>query len=73
MELMIVLLVGGLLYFLPSLIAGGREHRNVGAIFALNLLAGWTFIGWVGALVWSVMAAPPAPPVRGENDSSQAD
>ena len=41
-------------YFLPSIIAGAREHKNKFAIFLLNLLLGWTVIGWVGALVWSV-------------------
>ena len=42
-----------LLYFLPSLIASGRHHHNHVAIFVLNLLLGWTFLGWVIALVWA--------------------
>ncbi len=41
------------LYFLPSIIA--RRKRNFGAIFLLNLLVGWTAIGWVAALIWSLM------------------
>jgi hypothetical protein len=44
------------LYFLPSIIAISRDHRNAGPIFLLNLLLGWTFIGWVVALVWSCTA-----------------
>jgi len=40
-------------YFLPWVIALLRSHRNSTAIFVLNLLLGWTFIGWVVALVWS--------------------
>ena len=44
------------LYFLPSIIAGYRKHRNRGAIKALNLLLGWTVVGWVAALVWSFTA-----------------
>jgi hypothetical protein len=42
------------LYFLPSFVAASRGHENRTAIFALNLLLGWTFLGWVGALVWSL-------------------
>ena len=42
-------------YFLPTIIAMATHRRNTLAIFALNLLAGWTFIGWVGALVWSLV------------------
>ncbi len=38
------------LYFLPTWIAGGRKHHNQYAIFASNLLLGWTFLGWVVAL-----------------------
>lgn len=49
------LLVGGLLlYFLPGLLAGWRCHRNANAIGALNLFLGWTFIGWVVAMVWAL-------------------
>ena len=47
-----VLLV--LVYFVPWLIATGRSHKNTGAIAALNLLLGWTLLGWIAALVWSL-------------------
>jgi hypothetical protein len=43
-----------LMYFLPTFVAGLRHHHNGGAIFLLNLLLGWTLLGWVLALVWSV-------------------
>ena len=42
------------IYFLPGLIGLVRGHRNGNAITALNLLAGWTGVGWVVALVWSL-------------------
>jgi hypothetical protein len=56
----------GLLYFLATLIAMLRGHHNSAAIFALNALPGWTVLGWLGALVWSltaVMRPVPAMPV----------
>ncbi len=46
-------LVPLLLYFLPWIIALIRGHHNAGAIFLLNLLLGWTFIGWIVAFIWS--------------------
>ena len=42
-------------YFLPTLIAFLRQHKNKLAIFLLNLLLGWTVLGWVVSLVWSVV------------------
>lgn len=48
------LLISAVLYFLPTVIALAGHRRNTPAIFLLNLLLGWTFIGWVVALVWSV-------------------
>lgn len=42
-----------LLYLLPTFIAGMRHHKNTAAICVLNILLGWTCIGWVVALVWS--------------------
>ena len=41
-----------LLYFLPLVIANGRQHRSAGGIGTLNLLLGWTVIGWIIALIW---------------------
>lgn len=41
------------LYFLPTIIAITRKHINVLSIFILNLLTGWTFVGWVIAIVWA--------------------
>jgi hypothetical protein len=32
----------------------GYSKRNASAIIALNLLLGWTFLGWVIALVWAL-------------------
>jgi hypothetical protein len=46
------------LYFLPSLIALGRRHRNAHALFMLNLCSGWTVIGWIIALTWAVVREP---------------
>lgn len=60
-------------YFLPTIIAVMRGHRQTVPILLLNLFLGWTLIGWVVALVWSatspsapqvvyVQSAPPPPP-----------
>jgi hypothetical protein len=61
-----------LLYFTPFLVAAGRQHHQLLAIGMLNLFAGWTLLGWVGALVWActrpaVIAPPPQihPPRNG--------
>lgn len=43
------------LYFLPTYFSWGRK-KNAGAIFALNLLLGWTFLGWLAALIWALVA-----------------
>jgi hypothetical protein len=52
-----------LIYFLPALIANRREHPQQAAIFVLDLLLGWTFVGWVAALVWALIKeTPPTSP-----------
>jgi hypothetical protein len=45
--------IGFVVYFLPSLIAGSRKHKNYMPVFCLNLFLGWTGLGWIGALCWS--------------------
>lgn len=56
MRIIIAILISlfSLFYLLPTGIAIGRARTNTGAIFALNLFLGWTLVGWVMALVWSV-------------------
>lgn len=44
------------LYCAPGIVALARGHHNTTAIIALNLLLGWTLLGWVAALVWSFTA-----------------
>jgi hypothetical protein len=42
------------LYLFPTVVAANRKHNNEGAILALNLLLGWTVLGWVIAMVWAL-------------------
>ncbi|MEO5829365.1 MAG: superinfection immunity protein [Rhodanobacter sp.] len=64
----IVLAVGFFVYFLPAFIASGKQ--NSGAIFTLNLLLGWSVIGWVGALLWAMVSpSSEADPVASETDA----
>lgn len=54
LQLLLGLLCVGLpVYFLPTLVGALREHRNLAAVFVLNLLLGWTFLFWALALVWA--------------------
>jgi T4 superinfection immunity protein/SH3 domain-containing protein len=51
---LLIVLILIALYFLPTIVAAAGSKRKTGAIFVLNLLLGWTLLGWVGALVWAV-------------------
>jgi hypothetical protein len=58
MHLLVIPVVLGLVvYFLPTMV--GFRKRNAGAIFALNLLLGWTLVGWVVSLVWALTKEDP--------------
>ena len=48
------LIVGLGIYLFPSLVARSRRHRNLEAIMVLNILLGWTVVGWAIALCWAV-------------------
>lgn len=49
---LIALLIGA--YFIPTMVAVNRKHLSTGAICMFNLFLGWTFLGWVLALVWAM-------------------
>jgi len=49
----LVAMVTVAIYFVPTIIAATRKHQNSVQIFLLNIFLGWTFLGWVAALIWS--------------------
>ena len=60
--IVVIGLIAFCIYFLPSFIAFGRAKKQLLAIFVINLLLGYTVLGWVGALVWAL--------IREESDGS---
>ena len=53
MALAVLCIIGFIAYWVPTLAANSNRHRNRAAIGMLNLFLGWTFIGWLVALVWA--------------------
>ena len=56
MEILLFVLLGVCLYFLPALVAQRDGHKNQRPILVINLFLGWTLLGWVVALAWAVAA-----------------
>ncbi|HWD59013.1 MAG TPA: superinfection immunity protein [Stellaceae bacterium] len=52
----LMLLVIVLIYMLPTLIAFGREHPRREDVAVINILLGWTLIGWVACFLWASLA-----------------
>jgi Superinfection immunity protein len=45
-----------IMYWLPTIIAIARQAHSALGVFLLNFLLGWTGLGWVLALIWSLAA-----------------
>jgi hypothetical protein len=54
--LLVVFGVG--LYFLPTIVGVSRKVVNIGSVFAINLLLGWSLIGWAVALAMALRTNP---------------
>ena len=66
----IIIILSLISYFLPTVIAMLRGKSNTFAILLLNLFLGWTFIGWIVALVWSVTSDNKPQTIVVNNNSS---
>ena len=42
------------LYFLPSLVAHNRGHKNLAPIMLVNMFLGWSIVMWFVCLVWAM-------------------
>jgi RNA polymerase subunit RPABC4/transcription elongation factor Spt4 len=51
---LIFVLIGICVYFIPSFVAVTRKVTNTGSVFVINLLLGWTLVGWAVALAMAV-------------------
>ena len=45
-------LVIALIYLLPALLAFAMGHPHPRVVLSLNLVLGWTIMGWIAALFW---------------------
>lgn len=50
--LMLIALIMAI-YVTPSVIAHRRNHPSRNAIIAVNILLGWSIVGWAFALIWA--------------------
>jgi uncharacterized membrane protein YqaE (UPF0057 family) len=50
---MIVVILILLAYFLPAVTSSLRRHPDSISITIINVLLGWTLIGWVWAMAWA--------------------
>ena len=50
----LLVIVGLGLYFLPTIIAFRRNHIYKGIILVINLVFGLTGLGWAGSLIWAI-------------------
>lgn len=60
----LLLFLGFMLFLAPMFLASYREHPNAAPIILVNVLLGWTVLGWVVALVWASTAIPASRPSR---------
>lgn len=61
----VILACGFVIYFIPSIVASQRDHKSSSGVLLLNLFLGWTFVGWVAALVWAASGEPAGAPKEG--------
>jgi len=58
-----------LIYLLPSFIAVTSKKREALAVILLNVLLGWTILGWIVTLIWALMlCAEKEPPAETERN-----
>ena len=46
-------------YFVPAVVANRRKAEHEVSIFWVNLLLGWTVLGWLAVLFWTVAETKP--------------
>lgn len=55
--LVIAAILGVVFYLLPSLLAWSLNSKNLPWMALVNVILGWTIIGWMIVLVWALFSA----------------
>jgi len=55
----IAVMIALALYFLPAILADRRKRVDVLTLALFNACLGWTVLGWLLALYWSLQPNPP--------------
>ena len=53
-------------YLLPTLIAWSRHAPDLAVVAVINILLGWTAVGWIIALILALRRAAPAIQIIGQ-------
>jgi hypothetical protein len=61
--LLLIILLVGVCYLIPTIIGVLRGHKDLPAIAVVNILFGWSVVGWFISFIWSL--ADPAGRGRG--------
>ena len=56
-----IVIVGLILFFIPSYVAFWRKHPNRWPILLINFVFGGTGLGWFGSLIWACSAVHKSP------------
>jgi hypothetical protein len=51
---LVIILIGLVVYFAPTIAAQASKSKRTQGVFVVNLLLGWSVIGWIVALIWAV-------------------
>lgn len=55
--LIVAAVFGFILYILPTLLAWSLNSKGLILMLVLNLLFGWTILGWLAILIWALVSA----------------
>ena len=56
--MLLIITIGGIVFFLPSIIAAKRNISGLGYFIVFNLIFGGTGIGWIILLIYACVANP---------------
>ena len=54
--LILIIILGLFIYFLPTIIASGRNATATFLIFLVNLFGGWTVALWIFVFIWAFLS-----------------